>query len=63
MVDNRSLEAISIHRTLSWFSAVARFRPPDLFLQNGCIMSVDVLFQIGHAAVADLNCVTVKDFM
>ena len=50
--------AISIHRTHSWFFAVARLRQHDLCVQNGFIMAVDVVFQVGHAAVADLNCVT-----
>ena len=63
LVDNRFLEAISIHRTLSWFSAVACLRRRDLCVQNGFIMAVDVLFQVRHAAVADLNCVTVEDLM
>ena len=62
-VDNRFLEAISIHRTLSWFSAVARFKRHNLFVQNGFIKAIDVLFQVGHAAAADLNCVTVKDLI
>ena len=63
MVDNRFLETIAIHRALSWSSAVASFGRHDLFAQNRFIMPVDALFQVGHAAVADLNCVTVKDFM
>ena len=63
LVDNRFSEAVSIHRALSWFSAVACFRLCDLFVQNGFIMFIDVLLQVGHAAVADLNCVTVKDLM
>ena len=63
MVDNRFLQAIAIHRALSCSSAVARFRRHGLFVQNGFVMSVDVMFQVGHAAVSDLNCVTVKDFM
>ena len=62
LVDDRFLETIAIHRALSWSSAVACFRRHDLFVQNGFIMSVDVLFQVGHAAVADLN-VKVKDLM
>lgn len=63
LVNNRFFEAISILGALSWFSAVACFRRHDLFAQNGFIMSVDVLFQVGHATVADLNCVTNKDLM
>lgn len=63
MVNNRFLETITIHRALSWFSAVACFGRHDLFVQNGFVVSVYVLFQIGHAAVADLNCVTIKDLM
>ena len=62
-VDNRFLETIAIHRALSWSSAVACFRRHNLFVQNGFIMSVNVLFQVGHAAVTDLNCVTVKYVM
>ena len=63
LVDNRFFEAVSIHRALSWFPAVACFRRHDLFVQNGFIMSVDFPLQVGHAAVPDLNCVTVKDLM
>ena len=63
LVGNRFLETIAIHRALSWSSAVTCFRRHDLFAQNRFIMPVDALFQVGHAAVADLNCVTIKDLM
>ena len=63
LVHNRFLETIAMHMALSWPSAVACFGRHDLFAQNGFIMSVDALFWVGHAAVADLNCVTVKDLM
>ena len=63
LVGNRFLETIAIHRALRLSSAVACFGRHDLFAQNGFIMSVDALFWVAHAAVTDLNCVTVKDLM
>ena len=57
------LETIPSQRAVSWFPTVACFCWHNLLVKGRLIMAVDVLFEVGHAAVTDFHCVTVEDLV
>lgn len=64
LVYNRFGEALAKQRTTVAFSAVAfvGFLLVGL-LKDSFVMSVDGLFDVAHAGVANFDCVSVEDFM
>ena len=63
LVNNRFFGTISTHRVFSFHSTVAISCRHDLIVQNGFVVVVDVLFDLCHATVTDLVCVSVKCIM
>ena len=63
LVNNLFFDTMSTHRVFSFHSTVARSWRHYLIVQNGFVVVVDILFELCHATVTDLVCVSVKCIM
>ena len=58
LVNNRFLDAVSTNRAFCFHSTIARSWRHNL---HGFVEAIDVLFEVWHAAIADLDGVSVKE--